>query len=139
MCQGTAAAAILNHAALAALLTSVAVAAQARGGGVRPPEQSIPHSVSVSSAGRDDPSAQTETARADVRPAAGVSPALGKTRAQVRAELLQAGEEGMLQGWVDYPHSAATKARNRENFLRGTGVEGRTDHSGDERKQLKSI
>jgi hypothetical protein len=72
------AAAILSHAALAALLTSVAVAAQADGG-----------------------------------------PALGKTRAQVRAEVLQAGEEGMLPlRWVDYPPSAATRARNRENYLR---------------------
>ena len=111
--------AMLNRAALAALLTSVAVAAQAHGDGVRSPEQSIPHSVSVSSKGLGDPGAQTETARADLRPVASVSPAQGKTRAQVRAEVLQAGEEGMLPlRWVDYPPSAATRARNRENYLR---------------------
>jgi hypothetical protein len=106
-------AAILSLAALTALLTSVTVAAQARDGGVRPPEQSIPHSVSVSSAGPDDPSVENEMARVEVR----LAP--GKTRAQVRAELLQAGEEGMFPlHWADYPPGAVTRARNRENYLR---------------------
>jgi hypothetical protein len=113
------AAAILIHAALAAVLASVAVAAQARGGVARPPEQSIPHSLSVSSGGADAPSAEAEAAGEDGRPAVGIGPELGKTRAQVRAELLQAGEQGMLPPrWVDYPPSAATRERNRENFLR---------------------
>ncbi|WP_421027066.1 DUF4148 domain-containing protein [Paraburkholderia sp. A1RO-5L] len=53
-----------------------------------------------------------------MRRAASVGPAPGKTRAQVRAELLQAGEEGMLlQRWGDYPPSAAARARNRGNYL----------------------
>lgn len=105
--------AIVSRAALAILLISVAVAAQAHAGDELPPEQSILHSVQVSSAGPDNPGVQTETART------GVGPAQGKTRAQVRAELLQAGEEGMLPlRWVDYPPSAATRARNRENYLR---------------------
>ncbi|WP_120292704.1 DUF4148 domain-containing protein [Paraburkholderia sp. BL23I1N1] len=52
-------------------------------------------------------------------PGHGRQPGAGKTRAQVRAELLQAGEEGMrLPRWVDYPPSAATRTPNRENFLR---------------------
>ncbi|WP_321845056.1 MULTISPECIES: DUF4148 domain-containing protein [Paraburkholderia] len=113
------AAAILSHAALAAVLTTVAASAQARGGGVPRPEQSIPHSVYASSEVQDDPSVRTETARVEGRTGLDVSPTPGKTRAQVRAELLQAGEEGMLpQRWIDYPPSAATKARNRENYLR---------------------
>ncbi|QBQ98821.1 DUF4148 domain-containing protein [Paraburkholderia pallida] len=112
-------AAILRHAAFAAVLTTVTVSAQARGGGVRPTEPSIPHSVSVSSGVSDDPGAQADAARADARPAADVSAAPGKTRAQVRAELLQAGEQGLLPPrWIDYPPGAATRARNRENFLR---------------------
>ena len=113
------ASAILNHAVLAAVLTTVAVSVQARGGGVRPPEQSTLHSMSVSNGAPDESSVQTDAARADGRSGTDVSPAAGKTRAQVRAELLQAGEEGMLPSrWVDYPPSAATRARNRENFLR---------------------
>jgi hypothetical protein len=109
----------VSKAALAALLNSVTVVAQARDGDETPPEQSILRSVQVSSAGADDSGAQTETAHADVRPAASVGPALGKTRAQVQAELLQAGEEGMLPlRWVDYPPSAATRASNREDYLR---------------------
>ncbi|TDN69480.1 DUF4148 domain-containing protein [Paraburkholderia sp. BL10I2N1] len=109
----------LSHAALAAVLATVAGFAQARGGSGHRPEHSIPHSVSVSRGVPEDPGAQTDPARADGSPAAGVSPALGKTRAQVRAELLQAGEQGLLPPrWVDYPPSAATRARNRENFLR---------------------
>ncbi|QBR03943.1 DUF4148 domain-containing protein [Paraburkholderia pallida] len=112
-------AAILNRAALAVVLTSIAVSAHASGGGVCPPEQSTPHSMSVSNGAPDESSAQSDAACPAVRPVADVSPALGKTRAQVRAELLQAGEEGMLPPrWVDYPPSAATRARNRENFLR---------------------
>lgn len=111
--------AIVSRAVLATLLISVAVAVQAHTGDELPPQQSILHSVQVSSAGPDNPGAQTEAARADVRPAVGVDPAPGKTRAQVRAEVLQAGEEGMLPlRWVDYPPSAATRARNRENYLR---------------------
>ncbi|WP_322058518.1 DUF4148 domain-containing protein [Paraburkholderia sp. J63] len=112
-------AAILNHAVLAAVLTTVAVSVQARGGGVRPPERSTPHSTFISNGAPDESSMQTDAARADARPGTAVNPALGKTRAQVRAELLQAGEEGMLPPrWVDYPPSAATRARNREDFLR---------------------
>ncbi|WP_321917670.1 MULTISPECIES: DUF4148 domain-containing protein [unclassified Paraburkholderia] len=111
--------AILNHAALAAVLTAVAISAQARGGGAPRPEQSISHSVSAARGVENDPSAQTEAARVAGQTGADVGPAPGKTRAQVRAELLQAGEEGMLPTrWVDYPPSAATRARNREDFLR---------------------
>ncbi|AUT66523.1 DUF4148 domain-containing protein [Paraburkholderia terrae] len=113
------AAAISNLLALAVVLTSIAVSAHTGGGGIRPQEQSTPQFVSVSSGVPDESSAQTDAARADGRPGTEVSPALGKTRAQVRAELVQAGEEGMLPPrWVDYPPSAATSARNRENFIR---------------------
>ncbi|WP_052409808.1 DUF4148 domain-containing protein [Paraburkholderia oxyphila] len=112
-------AAILRHTAFAAVLTTVAVSVQARGGGVRPAEQSVPHSASVSSGVSDDPGAQADAVRSDARPVADVSAAPDKTRAQVRAELLQAGEQGLLPPrWIDYPPSAATRARNRENFLR---------------------
>ncbi|MCP3711815.1 DUF4148 domain-containing protein [Paraburkholderia sp. CNPSo 3274] len=110
--------AIVSRTALATLLISVAVAAQAQAGDDLPPEQSTLHSVQVSSAGPVDPGAQIETARVDGRVAANVGPVPGKTRAQVRADLLQAGEEGMLPlRWVDYPPSAATRTRNRENYL----------------------
>lgn len=113
------AAAISNLSALAVVLTSIAVSAHKGGGGIRPQEQSTPQFVSVSSGVPDESSAQTDAARADGRPGTEVSPALGKTRAQVRAELVQAGEEGMLPPrWVDYPPSAATSARNPENFIR---------------------
>ncbi|WP_028223908.1 hypothetical protein [Paraburkholderia ferrariae] len=71
----------VSKAALAALLISVTVAAQARDGDEIPPEQSIPHAVQVSSAEPVDPDTQTETARADMLPAASVGPAPGKTRA----------------------------------------------------------
>ncbi|TCG07216.1 hypothetical protein BZM27_20900 [Paraburkholderia steynii] len=111
--------AILSHTALVALLTAVAISAQASGGGVPRPEQSISHSVSAATGVEDDPSAQTEAARVDGQTGADVGPTPGKTRAQIRAEFLQAGEEGMLSPrWVDYPPSAATRARNREAFLR---------------------
>ncbi|WP_242665849.1 DUF4148 domain-containing protein [Paraburkholderia ginsengiterrae] len=113
------AAAISSRSALAVVLTSIPVSAHASGGGIRPQEQSTPQFVSVSSGAPDESSAQTDAARADGRPGTEVSQALGKTRAQVRAELLQAGEEGMLPPrWVDYPRSASTRARNRENFIR---------------------
>ncbi|HDR9482569.1 TPA: DUF4148 domain-containing protein [Burkholderia aenigmatica] len=112
-------AAMLNHAALAAVLTTVAVTAQARGGGVLPPRQPISHSFSVASSVPEDSNAQTDAARPTGQPVADVSPAQGKTRAQVRAEIVRAGEDGMLPSrWVDYPPSAATRTRNRENFLR---------------------
>ena len=111
--------AILRHSTLIVVLTTVTVSAEAHGGGVRPSEQSIPHSVSVSSGVPEDLSAQTDAARPAGPPVADVGLARGKTRAQVRTERLQAGEEGMLPPrWVDYPPGAATRARNRENFLR---------------------
>ncbi|WP_322055005.1 DUF4148 domain-containing protein [Paraburkholderia bannensis] len=111
--------AILSRVVLAAALTTIAFSAHARGGGVRPVALATPHSMSLSSGVSDDQNSKNDASRADARSASSVSPALGKTREQVRTELLEAGEQGMLPlRWVDYPPSSATRARNRENFLR---------------------
>ncbi|RKF35913.1 hypothetical protein BCY88_08800 [Paraburkholderia fungorum] len=50
-------------------------------------------------------------------PAAGASTSIGKTRAQVRAELLQAEEAGLLPTLnAEYPPSADTIVRNQAQF-----------------------
>ncbi|WP_322788527.1 DUF4148 domain-containing protein [Paraburkholderia oxyphila] len=110
---------ISKHIVVALLICPVAVAAQARGGVAPRPDRSIPHSVSVSSADQADTGAATLAVGAESGQIASVSPASGKTRAQVQAELLQAGEAGLLPPrWVDYPPNADTRAVNRERFLR---------------------
>jgi hypothetical protein len=107
-----------NRVGFAILLFSVAVAAHARGGVVPRPDPSIPHSISVSSADPVDTGAATAGTHADALQVESATPASGKTRAQVQAELLQAGEAGLLPvNPYDYPPSAATRARNRAHFL----------------------
>ncbi|WP_147309922.1 DUF4148 domain-containing protein [Paraburkholderia sp. BL6669N2] len=110
---------ISKQVSMAVLLVSVAVVAHARGGGVSRPDRSIPHSVALSSENPAESDAATAKASVNMAQAASASPVSGKTRAQVQAEILQAGEAGMLASrGFDYPPNADTISRNRARYLR---------------------
>jgi len=95
--------ALLNRVVVATLLVSASVSAFAGGGG---PRGSAPY-LHVDALSNTASSPSTGTA----------SIAQGKTRAQVRAELLQAEEAGLIPVHRnDYPPSAETIAHNRVRF-----------------------
>ncbi|WP_233884871.1 DUF4148 domain-containing protein [Paraburkholderia flagellata] len=86
------------------------------GGGSRGP--AYPHSSGASKIGHISVNAAPAVAtQADVNSVADASSATGKTRAQVKAELLQAEESGFLPIYKNnYPPSSETIARNRMHF-----------------------
>ncbi|MFX1766382.1 DUF4148 domain-containing protein [Paraburkholderia sp. A1RI-2L] len=109
----------LRYATLVALLFSMMTSAHARGMSTPFPERGIRYSLPVSSGDHDDTSVDPKNGNASGSLAASVGQTSCKSRAQVQAEILEAGEEGMLPlRWVDYPPSATTRARTRERFLR---------------------
>lgn len=106
--------AFLNRTVVATLLASASIAAFAGGGprGAGPYPYSGTTAMAVA-AERADPAASP----ANAVPTAVRSVAHGKTREQVRAELLQAEEAGLIPVHRnDYPPSAETIARNRIRF-----------------------
>ncbi|WP_175823256.1 DUF4148 domain-containing protein [Burkholderia sp. BCC0419] len=110
---------ISKYISIAVLLASAAGVAQARGGGVSRPDRSIPHSLALSSENSAESDAVTATENVSKAQAASSGPVSGKTRAQVQAEILQAGEAGMLPSrGFDYPPNADTISRNRARYLR---------------------
>lgn len=110
---------LLNRPVLAALLLSVSVTVFAAGGGGGP-RGSGPNPYSPAAPGTVHMSANTVPAgplEADTATVAGAGAIQGKTRAQVRAELLHAEEAGLAPVHKnDYPPSAETVARNRARF-----------------------
>ncbi|WP_175828889.1 DUF4148 domain-containing protein [Burkholderia cepacia] len=110
---------IAKQISIMVLMVSVTFVAQARGGGVSRPDHSIPHSVALASESPVESNAVTAEASVNMVQAANVNPVSEKTRAQVQAEILQAGEAGMLPSrGFDYPPSADTISRNRVRYLR---------------------
>lgn len=110
---------LLNRPVLATLLLSASVTVFAAGGGGGPRGSGpSPWSPTASSIGRMPANAgPTVPLRADTAPVATGGAVQGKTRAQVRAELLQAEEAGLTPVHKnDYPPSAETVARNRVRF-----------------------
>ena len=107
---------LLNSAIATLLLSASLTAFAGGGGGSRGP--AYPHSSGPSNIGRISVNAAPAVAtQADVNSVADGSSATGKTRAQVKAELLQAEESGFLPIHKnDYPPSAETIARNRMHF-----------------------
>ncbi|QCP53683.1 DUF4148 domain-containing protein [Trinickia violacea] len=106
---------LLNRSVIATLLLSASLTAFA-GGGSRAPV--YPYASSTSNIERVSANAAPTVAfEADANAVAGGNAATGKTRAQVRAELLQAQEAGLVPIHTnDYPPSAETIARNRVRF-----------------------
>ncbi len=111
----------LNRTVLATLLLSASVTVFAGGGGGGGGARGSDRTPYPSTASRvEHASANTERAvplAADTAPVADGQVTHGKTRAQVRAELLQAEEAGLVPvRRNDYPPSAETVARNRVRF-----------------------
>lgn len=120
---------LTKHSIFATLLMSAAVTAFAGGGGghngsgrnqyphmnpVSGPQSAAPASVATD-APTTDVAGRTATAQDPL--AVGGTTDYGKTRAQVRAELLEAERAGLAPvSKNDYPPSAATIARNRARF-----------------------
>lgn len=104
----------IDHSVLAIVLLSAAVTAFAGGGGPIGPRD-VPHAQVNTRAVPQAAAAGSSLAQA---PSAAVNiQDSGKTRAQVRAELLQAQRAGMVPMQKnDYPPSATTIARNRARF-----------------------
>lgn len=109
---------LLNRPVLATLLLSASVTVFAGGGGGARGSDPTPYSSTASRV--EHVSANTERAvplAADTAPVADGQVTHGKTRAQVRAELLQAEEAGLVPvRRNDYPPSAETVAHNRVRF-----------------------
>ena len=107
---------LLNRSAIVTLLLSASLTAFAGGGGPRGP--AYPYASGTSNVERVSANtAPTVSFQADANAVAGGNAATGKTRAQVRAELLQAEEAGLVPAnKIDYPPSAQTIARNRARF-----------------------
>jgi Domain of unknown function (DUF4148) len=107
---------LLNRSVIATLLLSASLTAFAGGGGPR--GGAYPYSSGASNVERVSANtAPTVAIQADANAVAGGNAATGKTRAQVRAELLQAEEAGVVPvDKIDYPPSAQTIARNRARF-----------------------
>jgi Domain of unknown function (DUF4148) len=105
---------LLNRTVLATLLVSASVAAFAGGGGPRssgPYLYSGTRAMAATAAHADASASAANTLSTDT------STAPGKTREQVRAELLQAEEAGLIPvHQSDYPPSAATVTNNRVRF-----------------------
>jgi Domain of unknown function (DUF4148) len=106
---------LLNRPVIATLLISASLTAFASGGGgprgAGPYPSSGTLSVQLASANA------APLAAADAAPVSVANTSTGKTRAQVRSELLQAEEAGLLPTpRNDYPPSAETIARNRARF-----------------------
>ncbi|KLU20532.1 hypothetical protein EOS_41080 [Caballeronia mineralivorans PML1(12)] len=75
------------------------------------------HSAATTSVAPDLPKSVTGSTAAQETPAAGLSTFSGKTRAQVREELVEAQRMGLVpSSKTDYPPSAATIARNQARF-----------------------
>ena len=108
---------LLNRSVIATLLLSSSLTAFAGGGG-GPRGPAYPYASSASNIERVSANtAPTVAFQADANAVAGGNAATGKTRAQVRAELLQAEEAGLVPvDKIDYPPSAQTIARNRARF-----------------------
>ncbi|MEW6345595.1 MAG: DUF4148 domain-containing protein [Paraburkholderia sp.] len=118
---------LIQRSVFATLLLSAAVTAFAGGGGghsgsgrnqyphtnpVSGPQSAAPASVATDAT---DVAGRTATAQDPL--AVGRTTDYGKTRAQVRAELLEAERAGLAPvSKNDYPPSAATIARNRARF-----------------------
>jgi hypothetical protein len=106
---------LLNRTVFAALLISASAAAFANGGGPRgsgPYPYSGTAAMAIAATHADAPASATNTLSAD---SAAMVP--GKTREQVRAELLQAEQSGLIPVHKnDYPPSAETVSRNRLRF-----------------------
>jgi hypothetical protein len=119
----------LKHAVFATLLLSTTLTAFANGGGSAAPRD-YPFQNAHSSAGQRTAStasgaavrpagATGSTATAQEAPAATHSTSTGKSRAQVREELVDAQRMGLVpSGKTDYPPSAETIARNQARFQR---------------------
>ncbi len=109
---------LLSRPALATLLLCASVTAFAAGGGGPRGSDHNSWSPTASSIGRV--SANTGpgiSLEANTAPVIDDGAAHGKTREQVRAELLQAEEAGLAPVHKnDYPPSAETVARNRARF-----------------------
>ncbi|WP_206997194.1 DUF4148 domain-containing protein [Trinickia mobilis] len=107
---------LLNRSVFATLLLSASFAAFA-GGGARGSDPRPDSSSSLTHGQVSAVAAPTPALHTDATPIAGGSTDSGKTRAQVRAELLQAEEAGLIPANKnDYPPSAETIARNRVRF-----------------------
>jgi hypothetical protein len=117
----------LKHAVFATLLLSTTLTAFASGGGSAAPRD-YPFQNAHSSAGQLTAStasatailpasAMGSTASAQEAPAASRNTSTGKSRAQVREELVEAQRMGLVpSGKTDYPPSADTIARNQARF-----------------------
>ncbi|MCX4160974.1 MULTISPECIES: DUF4148 domain-containing protein [Paraburkholderia] len=97
--------ALLNRTVLTTLLVSASISAFAGGGSRGPEPRPYAHVTAKTVAAVAGDTTTTDVA------------APGKTREQVRAELLQAEEAGLIPTHRnDYPPSAETIARNRVRF-----------------------
>ncbi len=119
---------LLKHSAFATLLLSTAFSAFAGGGGPSGPRDnpswhvnpvaSSPSVATTQVAAANSPADGSGfTVAAQETPAVGHGTAEGKTRAQVRAELLQAQRMGLIPAAsTRYPADATTIARNQARF-----------------------
>lgn len=118
---------VFKHSVFATLLLSTALTAFASGGGSAAsrdyPIQNAYSTADQRSAATTSVaavlpvSATGSTAAAQETVAAGPSTSSGKTRAQVREELVEAQRAGLIPtSKIDYPPSAATIARNQARF-----------------------
>lgn len=121
---------LFKHSAFATLLMSAALTAFAGGGGSAAPKDNQFLSSYSASAQRSattttvaavlpaDGTASTASSAAALQetPAATRSTSSGKTRAQVREELVEAQRAGLVPSSKDYPPGAATIARNQARF-----------------------
>jgi hypothetical protein len=131
---------LLKQSLIATLLVSAAAAAFAGGGGGSngsgrnryPYPSSAPGSQTVVQLAASATTASADSTPSPVNaswaPKANGSAGIGTTRAQVRAELLQAEETGLIPTLTaEYPPSADTIARNRVHF-RQTQLAWRTNN-----------
>jgi len=106
---------LLNRTVFAALLISASAAAFANGGGPRgsgPYPYSGTAAMAIAATHADAPASATNTLSAD---SAAMAP--GKTREQVRAELIQAEKAGVVPaGNTRYPAGPSLITRNAYNF-----------------------
>lgn len=122
---------LLKQSLIATLLLSATAAAFAGGGGgsnsagrnqyPHPSSTSSPQSVAQVAASPTTASTNSNPSpvNAGWAPAAYGSTGIGTTRAQVRAELLQAEKAGVIPALnAEYPPSTDTIARNRAHFQR---------------------
>jgi hypothetical protein len=113
--------ALLNRTVLATLLVSASLSAFAGGGGPRgsgPYPYSGTAAMAAAAATSSTTAATTvSVASTDTLQTAASNTVSGKTRAQVRAELIEAEREGLIPANnTHYPPDAATVARNKVEF-----------------------